>query len=515
MCIYYRISLNTAKYTTVLIFYLLFLLPEHSIAQEDIYKRKVNVSNNISIFNALKEIEKQTGYSFSYNSELFDDTKQVRETIRDEPLDFALVKILNDTTLYNKTIGNQIIIYKPVFSEHSRSRNDSLRQTHYIKITGRVLDKNKQHPIPYSTISLSGYYKGTVVNNEGEFSLTITSENLDDSLLFSCLGYKSKYVLAGSLVTQYKKIELEPDYIPIQEVVIRRINPEALLSNTIDQIRYNYPDFPANFTAFYRETIKKRDVYIAVTEAVVKGYKSSYTNDLASDKVKIVKGRKKIDEQHKDTILVKIKAGLHNVLFLDIVKTPPEFINKEYFPLYYYSVSDMVVLNEKDVYVVTFTEREISNLTNYKGKIYIEDKTHAILGAEFSLDRSGLKSAASYMIVKKPAGLKVKPVKANYYVQYNLMNNKYYLNYVRGEIILRIRKRKQLFNSEYLMTLEMVMNDFDTVNVEKIPFKESARYSDITKEHLGAYDPQYWNQYDYISPDKSLLNAFEKKQKEE
>ena len=94
--------------------------------------------------------------------------------------------------------------------------------------------------------------------------------------------------------------------------------------------------------AFYRETIKNRRNYVAISEAVVDIYKAGYENEFESDQVKIDKGSKSGDVEKMDTVLFKLQGGPAITLLLDIVKNPYVLLTTEYNDIYSFYVSDVV-----------------------------------------------------------------------------------------------------------------------------------------------------------------------------
>ena len=166
-------------------------------------------------------------------------------------------------------------------------------------------------------------------------------------------------------------IYLTEDYISIQEVIIRHVNPVLIIDRALDQRNKNYTKTPYNFTGFYRETIKKQDDYIAVLETVVDGYKPRYTSAFEDDQVKIIKGRKIIDKQNLDTVLIVMQAGLKNILQLDLMKNLPEFLGESRNRLYSYNFKDIRSIGDDDVYLIGFSPKPYATDALFKGSSFI------------------------------------------------------------------------------------------------------------------------------------------------
>ena len=82
-------------------------------SQDNVFVKPINIHiNNRSVYYTLTQIEKQTGYFFSYNSDIIDEDKIISISFKNYLLKPILDSLLNDTTLLYKVVGNQIIIYR-------------------------------------------------------------------------------------------------------------------------------------------------------------------------------------------------------------------------------------------------------------------------------------------------------------------------------------------------------------------------------------------------------------------
>ena len=119
-------------------------------------------------------------------------------------------------------------------------------------------------------------------------------------------------------------------------------------------------------TSFYRETIKKRNKNVSLTEAVVDLYKQSYFNG-SRDVMKLNKARKSTDYKRLDTLAFKLQGGPFSTLYLDIMKYPEYLFSDETLDDYKYSFDSPTTINNKLVYVVNFIkipdEEPLNNTT--------------------------------------------------------------------------------------------------------------------------------------------------------
>lgn len=128
---------------------------------------------------------------------------------------------------------------------------------HFI-VKGILQDQQTNEPIKAGTIGVLATSIGSITNANGEFRLTLPDSLRRSTLYFSHLGYEPRKIEASLLAGQHTVITLDAKIIPIQEVVVRIVNPLRLLRDMKENIRKNYPQSPAYLTTFYREGIERK-----------------------------------------------------------------------------------------------------------------------------------------------------------------------------------------------------------------------------------------------------------------
>jgi hypothetical protein len=458
---------------------------------------------------AMQLIEHHTGLSFSYNTDLINKKKVITLHGGRNELIHVLEITFDDPQLSFSIIGRHIVVYQArrTLSANPEKPRDSV---YFIEIRGRVLDKSDKSPLPYTSIYLEGKAIGTVTNDNGQFQLKLPSKYLADTIILSCIGYKRIKAPVSTFLSEEKDYLLKPDVISIQEVIIRKISPVYLLQSATVAVKENYPAKPAILTSFYREMIKKGSRYVMVSEAILENYKPGYDRAAASDQVKILKGRKSQDPGSRDSVILKLKAGLNTMLQLDVVKNLPDFLTGENTQDYDYKMSDIVVDNGREQYAIEFSPKKGSENIYYKGRILLDVRNLAFTWVEFYIDPEKLDMATKNFIVKKPPYMKVKVLEANYKIAFRLTGNKYYLHQIECETEFRIRDRHQLSGSVFHTGLEMAVTEIDTLNAARFKARETARLNEFFTDQLGAYDESFWGEYNFISPEESLEEALVK-----
>lgn len=381
----------------------------------------------------------------------------------------------------------------------------------YVSFSGRVLDKATNKPVVFANIQLKESNVGVVTNSDGDFIIKVPPKNASGKLTITHLGYKNTEVDLAQLNKSLNIIFVEPAIFPIEEVKIRTNDPVELLTAAIRNKSLNYSNNPVMMTSFYRETIQQNKNYVAVAEAVIDIYKAPYFRTTESDRSRIYIGRKSQDVKKMDTVIVKMQGGPYISLLLDVVKNPGDILSQELFEFYNYKLEGLNYINDRQAYVISFRQKDNVEEPLYEGKIYLDVDNLAVTGLDFSLNTQNMAKATNFLIRRKPATMKIDVLGANYMTKYREINGIWYLSYVRTELQLRCKWEKKLFSSIYSLMSEMAVTDIDPTNIDKLKYKDAAKYSDILAEQVSQFeDPEYWGDYNIIKPDESIEAAIEK-----
>ena len=457
---------------------------------------------------ALSIIETSTGYYFSYNTDIIPVGDIVRLESPGDTLRIVLSDLIDDPEIQFKIVGNLIVIANISLSPPQETTivdQDTISEIIIIK--GKIIENNTGDPIPFATVSLAGTRIGTITNADGNFVFKYPRIFSRDSVIISCMGFRVEKIRLDYLDTEYSEIRLKPDYIPIQEVIIRKTDPVSLLHSSIARIPDNYFTGPVNLTTFYRESVKKGNNYVIISEAILEIFRSGFNEKFPLDQVKVLKGRKNVDVQNTDTISLKLKAGLQTSLLLDIVRNKPEFFNEDFFNYYMYDMTDIILDEDRYTYVITFKQHSYTEPPHYEGKIFIDMESLAIRAFEFHINPETINKAAKYLVIHKPRNLEVIPVSAEYYVRYRNEKDKLYLTYILSDNVFRIRKKNQLFSRTFETLTEMAITNTQTENVTHFRLKEITDIDDLFVDQVGGYDESFWGEYNFIKPDEPLEEA--------
>ena len=165
-------------------------------------KIKIETDKFISVEEVFELIRRQTDYTFVYQSDVFKNAPKVH-----------LKKgIISAHDLLLKSLSFNNMTYEITPKRTIRLKSESLQE----QIRGTVLDENEQG-LPGVNIAVKGTNKGAITDFNGTF---LIDAGLDDILVFTYVGYKTKEVTITELLLKHFYITLEPGVNQLEEVVV-------------------------------------------------------------------------------------------------------------------------------------------------------------------------------------------------------------------------------------------------------------------------------------------------------
>ncbi len=480
-------------------------------AQESLLKNKISIDiRELSITDALDSIAAKNNCYFTYNSDLFTSKEKLTLKANDIEFEVILRKIVKDSSFKFQVVNKHIIIVPALYKTDKPVTSSIIPYISYRNISGKITNHSTQISLPYASIGIRGKHIGTISNQDGEFALTLSSENRKDTLVVSYVGFKNFEIPVSDILNSHLEIKLIEDFISLQEVVIRNNDPKSILKAAINKIELNYPQNAANLTSFYRESVLKNNKYMIYLESILDIYKNPYSENELTDKVKIFKSRKIYDVSRLDTISFRLKGGIQGCLMLDIVQNKPEFLDPEFINLYNFHLSDISTFNNKPVYVIDFQPKPNLKIPLLEGKLIIETRSLAIISAEFGYNQDRLPELTNRFISKANAKTKVRPTNIQYSVNYRSINGKYFLNHTLGNLKFKVRNKRKFFSQTFSTSFEMATTKLDTINVKRFKHRETIVPSTILSTENLTYDSQFWGNQTFIKPEDNIKEAIKR-----
>lgn len=148
--------------------------------EESVLDKKLSIEfSNVNLPTALRQLNRQSKISFSYNSNIIPKEQRLTKSYEELEVRAILDDIFAGAGLYYREFKNTIFLLKEEFNER--------------KITGYVIDSENREPLPFANVFIDNSTLGDATDIKGHFIV----ENVPNSsveLVVSYVGYKSKTV---------------------------------------------------------------------------------------------------------------------------------------------------------------------------------------------------------------------------------------------------------------------------------------------------------------------------------
>jgi hypothetical protein len=348
---------------------------------------------------------------------------------------------------------------------------------------------------------------------EGVFLLKVPKSLENEQVVVSYLGYQNKIIPLSSFSGAEMTFSMVESFEKLPDVNLVEADPIMVVKKVMEQRKSNSYREPIIAKAFYRESIKKRRTYASLSEAVVDVYK--YGKGSQGDYAVLDKARKSTDYNKIDTLVIKLQGGPYNNLSMDMIRNSELFFSADMFDIYKFSFDKMISMGTRNAYVIDFVQKPSMVEPFYKGKLYVDTESFALVKSVFSLNLENLSKAKKFFVKKKPANADVIPLDTKYIIDYKEINGKWHYSYSRIELTFKVKWDKKLFNSIYNVAIEMAITDWK-VNDQDASVKNRERMRKtviLTDQTSGFSDPSFWGERNVIEPDKSIDNAIKKIQR--
>ena len=292
---------------------------------------------------------------------------------------------------------------------------NSQESLNYKQFKGKVFDAQQKEALESVHLFIEHSNINTITNSDGEFLLKVPENLLDKNVTITHLGYINQIIPISEL-KENTKFYLKTSSVQLANIdIVTLKDAEGLVKSVFKNKSDNYLDKNSVMTAFYRETIKKGNKNVSLSEAIVNIYKTPYSS-IKEDVLEFHKSRKNTNYSKLDTLALKLQGGPFNTLFVDMVKYPDYIFSEETINNYNFSFNTTKQMDSKLIYVINFSPKYVDKSLFYEGQLFIDFKNKILTGANFALNVSDEKQAQNWFSVNKPSRSTVTPTKANYQV---------------------------------------------------------------------------------------------------
>jgi len=220
--IYEFIVNQTAKGRSFILFFCLLLMQTSTFAQSS---AKITIQKkNISIIEALKEVERQSDYSVGFNDSQLKNKPVLNLDLRAATIENALAQILKGSGFTYQFKGKYIMII-----QDNKPKDIPVR-----KVTGKVVDESNE-PLIGVNIKVEGSSEGAITDMDGNFSITAPQGSI---LSFTYVGYTPQTVKITE--KNVYTVKLMSDTRQLNEVVVTALGikrEQKALSYNVQQVK--------------------------------------------------------------------------------------------------------------------------------------------------------------------------------------------------------------------------------------------------------------------------------------
>src|SRR3569833_570008 len=135
------------------------------------FGQNITMTNkNAKLEKVLSEIEKQSGYTFWYKTDIVKQSYKVSLNVKDQSLDNTLELCFKDLPINYRIVQKTIVLTAKTLTSADVAAPDP------IGITGKVTDETGL-PLPGATIKVKGTNTVTSTNVNGEFKLNVADRS--------------------------------------------------------------------------------------------------------------------------------------------------------------------------------------------------------------------------------------------------------------------------------------------------------------------------------------------------
>jgi len=200
-----RKTLLVMKLTILMIVAACMNLSAASFAQNVTLNEK-----STSLEKVLSKIEKQTGYTFWYNTKMIKQAPMISLDVKDYSLEQTLETCFKNLPI-SYTIVQNTIVLKPKVQYQT---NAVLSKEAPVTVKGKVVD-DQNVPLQGVTVHIKGTNAGTNTNSDGAFQINVPDNKA--VLVFSFIGYEPREVAVSEGLML---IKLTPSVASMNEVVV-------------------------------------------------------------------------------------------------------------------------------------------------------------------------------------------------------------------------------------------------------------------------------------------------------
>jgi regulation of enolase protein 1 (concanavalin A-like superfamily) len=348
---------------------------------------------------------------------------------------------------------------------------------------------------------------GTSTNGEGAFVLHAPAA--PDSIRISCIGYQT-FVLRNLVPGQSMDIRLKAHVISLEALTIQPPQPQQLIREAVAALSRNNTAPPLQLRGFYREIIRKEKTYYSVAEAVFESQLPRRGDDEAM--LKLVQGRRSESVTATRIFEDYHPGGGPNYLVNHLLEAQvPPFLRSEEFDDYTYTIDSISSYEGRDVYLIGFDQRDGLKKNLWKGTIFIEAETLAIIQLRYSLSEKGIEyrkhlSTADNLMANL-LGIDYTVLRRTNRYSYRQEYGRWRLHEASLEMDIHFQQPRKGIDETFTLQAQLLSLGQKTGPLVPFDKEEVWRKNRLVKNLPGEFDEQFWGSDNILRPESSLTAA--------
>lgn len=334
-----------------------------------------------------------------------------------------------------------------------------------ITLTGTVSD-SKNKPIPYASIGIPVKGAGTISNRQGMFSLKIPVMLMRDTLVISSLGYTAEKIALSSIdPSKPVMTRLSENHLVMEEVIVKPLDPVALIRTAIENIPKNYYNTPHITNGFYRIDTRKGDEHIMLSEAAFDVYNAGYGSS-KRNQFRLTRMRSIQDEQASHGLDLGLKPK--GIFDYDLVHniSDHDLFSKKGIKNHRFRLVRIIDYNGINTYEISFDQRDDIKESLFKGKLYLDVNDLAFVAIHIARSPKGIEYAkygdAGTRALMKLIGLQIDVYRDEMSVHYKKFGNKWVLSNVRNDNGLKFKSNRAFYDFKADIRVDYIITGVDT-----------------------------------------------------
>lgn len=381
----------------------------------------------------------------------------------------------------------------------------------YVIISGKIIDKVTQQPIPYAHIGVMSKGLGTIANERGEFYYRFPKIASTEDVVVAHLGYRNLARKGAEFVSGDKNVVLEMQVaqpVVVDSAYINSFNARGWVSAALSKVQKNYTETPIVMTGFYQETLQQNDEYVDIREAVLKVEKDPRPKVEIPEKFRLLRGRR-FQSTSRQKLLDEYEFPNGAAIVTRSIDTGlPDYLAGSALSDYRFQLDDSIAFyNNQDVYQIHFSPVGPQVKGARTGVICINKSDSAIVRIAYDFTPEGMdevfKSSMKNALGKMLGKNKREARRVSSFTNYLPWNGKWYLQ--DSQLLIQtdfIEKQDTLSGT---IKLHFAVNDFMKSNGNAIPPTDQLMDTALfAPQRIPKYDEVYWANFNHIIPSERM-----------